>query len=65
MEFNLLCGDAIEQLCKLRGNSINTRVTSPPCYGLRDYGVGNCIGVDLNPEYLEITKRRVENERDY
>lgn len=65
MQFNLLCGDAIEKLRTLQDNSINTCVTSPPYYGLRDHGVGNYIGVDLNPEYLEITKRRVENERDY
>lgn len=50
MQFNLLCGDAIEKLRTLQGNSINTCVTSPPYYGLRDYGVGNQIGLEESPE---------------
>lgn len=54
VEFKLLCGDAIEKLRTLRDNSINTCVTSPPYYGLRDYGVGNQIGLEETPEeYIE------------
>lgn len=52
MEFNLLCGDAIEKLRTLQDNSINTCVTSPPYYGLRDYGTGTWKGGDPNcPHY--------------
>ena len=52
MEFNLLCGDAIEKLQTLPDNSINTCVTSPPYYGLRDYGTGTWVGGDPScPHY--------------
>jgi len=52
MEFNLLCGDAIEKLRILPDNSINTCVTSPPYYGLRDYGTGTWVGGDPScPHY--------------
>lgn len=50
MEFRLLCGDAIEKLRVLPDCSINTCVTSPPYYGLRDYGVGSQIGIEESPE---------------
>lgn len=46
--FKLLVGDAIEQLKTLPDKSINTCVTSPPYYGLRDYGTGTWIGGDPN-----------------
>lgn len=46
--FKLLLGDAIEQLKTLPDKSINTCVTSPPYYGLRDYGTGTWIGGDPN-----------------
>lgn len=46
MKFELLCGDAIEKLRTLTDNSINTCVTSPPYYGLRDYGTGVWVGGD-------------------
>lgn len=54
MQFNLLCGDAIEELRKLPDKSINTCVTSPPYYGLRDYGTGTWKGGDPNcPHYRQ------------
>lgn len=52
MEFRLMCGDAIEELRKLPDKSINTCVTSPPYYGLRDYGTGTWVGGDPScPHY--------------
>lgn len=48
MEFKLLQGDAIEQLKTLPDQSVNTCVTSPPYYGLRDYGTGKWVGGDAN-----------------
>lgn len=52
--FKLLVGDAIEQLKTLPDKSINTCVTSPPYYGLRDYGVNGQIGLEETPEkYIE------------
>lgn len=52
--FKLLVGDAIEQLKTLPDKSINTCVTSPPYYGLRDYGIDNQIGLEETPDdYIE------------
>jgi DNA modification methylase len=62
MEFNLLCGDAIEQLHKLKDNSVNTCVTSPPYYGLRDYGIDGQLGLEETPE--EYINRLVEVFRE-
>ena len=50
MTFKLLCGDAIEQLCTLPNNSVNTCITSPSYYGLRDYGNSGQIGLEKTPE---------------
>lgn len=52
--FKLLVGDAIEQLRTIPDKSVNTCVTSPPYYGLRDYGVESQIGLEETPEeYIE------------
>lgn len=49
-----MCGDAIERLKELPDKSINTCVTSPPYYGLRDYGIGDQIGLEETPdEYID------------
>lgn len=54
MKYRLLCGDAIEQLRTLPDKSVNTCVTSPPYYGLRDYGTGTWVGGDPNcPHYRQ------------
>lgn len=53
MEYKLLCGDAIEQLHTLPSNSVNTCITSPPYFGLRDYGNSGQIGLEKTPdEYI-------------
>lgn len=44
------CGDAREQLCTLAAESVHTCVTSPPYYGLRDYGTVGQIGAESSPE---------------
>lgn len=43
-------GDALEILKMLPDKIINTCVTSPPYYGLRDYGVDGQIGLEDTPE---------------
>lgn len=48
--YELLVGDCIESLKKLPEQSIHTCVTSPPYYGLRDYGVEGQIGLEETPE---------------
>ena len=43
-------GDALEQLKRLEPESVNTCVTSPPYYNLRDYGIPGQIGREETPE---------------
>ena len=47
-------GDALEVLKTLPDEIVNCCVTSPPYYGLRDYGVDGQIGLEETPEqYVE------------
>ncbi|MBO6263773.1 MAG: site-specific DNA-methyltransferase [Clostridia bacterium] len=46
----IICADAIEGLKTLDSASVNMCVTSPPYYGLRDYGVDGQIGIEQCPE---------------
>lgn len=51
---SILIGDALEMLRMLEDNSVDCCVTSPPYYGLRDYGVNGQIGLEETPEaYIE------------
>ena len=43
-------GDAVERLRELPAGSVQMCVTSPPFYGLRDYGVEGQIGLEATPE---------------
>jgi DNA modification methylase len=46
-------GDVREHLALLEPGSVQCIVTSPPYYGLRDYGVGGQIGLEPSPaEYV-------------
>ena len=44
------CGDALETLKQFPDESVNCVVTSPPYYGLRNYGVDGQIGLEDSPE---------------
>ena len=46
----ILNGDCIAQMKTLDANSIQTCVTSPPYFGLRDYGHDGQIGLEPTPE---------------
>jgi len=49
----ILIGDVREQLKTLEDNSIQCVVTSPPYWGLRDYGQDNQLGLETSPdEYI-------------
>ena len=50
MKSTVLTGDALVQLKTLPDGCANTCVTSPPYYGLRDYGVDGQIGLEETPE---------------
>lgn len=46
----IIIGDAKTELSKLPEKSVNCCVTSPPYFGLRDYGVDGQIGLEETPE---------------
>lgn len=46
----IICGDAVDKLKTLPQESVNMCVTSPPYYGLRDYGEQGQIGIEQTPE---------------
>lgn len=50
----IITGDALEMLQTLKAKSVQTCVTSPPYFGLRDYGEAGQIGLEETPqEYVE------------
>ena len=60
--YDVLIGDCVEQMRNLDDESVNTCVTSPPYFGLRDYGVDGQIGLEDTPEAY--VKRLVEVFRE-
>lgn len=58
----VLLGDALEQLRGIESESISCCITSPPYYGLRDYGTAGQIGAEETPE--EYIARLVEVFRE-
>lgn len=46
----VIFGDALSALKLIEDESVDTCVTSPPYYGLRDYGVEDQIGLESTPE---------------
>jgi DNA modification methylase len=54
MTTTILQGDCLQMLKTLEAGTVQTCVTSPPYYGLRDYGVDGQIGLEETPEaYVE------------
>jgi DNA modification methylase len=50
----LYCGDSLEVARTLESGSVDCIVTSPPYYGLRDYGTEGQYGLEASPaEYVE------------
>ena len=50
MNYRLIHGDALMRLRELPDESVHCVVTSPPYWGLRDYGVEGQIGQESTPE---------------
>jgi DNA modification methylase len=50
LTITILQGDVIEQLKTLPECSVQCVVTSPPYFGLRDYGIAGQIGMEETPE---------------
>lgn len=61
-ENRLLVGSALEQLKSLPDGIVQSCVTSPPYYGLRDYGASGQIGLEETPQ--EYVARLVEVFRE-
>lgn len=54
LQNTVLCGDALEVLKTLPDEYVQMCVTSPPYYGLRDYGAEGQIGCEQTPfEYID------------
>jgi DNA modification methylase len=52
MKATILIGDARQRLAELPAGSVRTCVTSPPYFGLRDYGTATWNGGDTNCDHL-------------
>jgi len=48
--FRVIVGDCIEGMLSLPDQSVHTCVTSPPYFGLRDYGMAGQIGLEATPD---------------
>lgn len=62
MEYQLLVGDCIETMRSLPDQSVNCCVTSPPYFGLRDYGHEGQIGLEPSPDVFVEALVRVFRE---
>jgi len=61
MKDTILFGDCKETLSEFLPQSARTCVTSPPYYGLRDYGTATWIGGDPNCNHRRDSKVKPEN----
>lgn len=50
MDYRIIAGDCIEGMRRLEDQSVNCVVTSPPYFGLRDYGHDGQIGLEASPD---------------
>jgi DNA modification methylase len=55
LSIRILIGDVREQLRLLPADSFDCVVTSPPYWGLRDYGTGRWDGGDINCDHKKVT----------
>ena len=55
-DFKLLCGNSLDVLKTLEDKSIQCCITSPPYYGLRDYGTGHWEGGDPDCPHYRTSK---------
>ena len=59
----ILVGDCRETLKTLPDQSVNTCITSPPYWGLRDYGTAEWEGGDPNCDHIQPHQKRGENSK--
>jgi DNA modification methylase len=54
MTEDIFIGDVLKMIGSVRDESVDCCVTSPPYYGLRDYGMDGQLGLEQSPsEYIE------------
>ena len=62
MSWKVLQGDVLDKLAEIKDGTIQCCVTSPPYWGLRDYGVPGQLGLEATPE--EYVNKMVEVFRE-
>jgi hypothetical protein len=62
VSFRLIQGDCTEKMRELESGSVQCVVTSPPYWGLRDYGIEGQLGLESTPE--QYVERMVEVFRE-
>ena len=55
-DYEILCGNAVDKLKELPDKSVQVCITSPPYYGLRDYGTGKWVGGDPDCPHRRMNK---------
>ena len=63
MSWEIQTGDVLERLVELPDDSVQCVVTSPPYWGLRDYGTGDAQ-IGLEPSFDEYVAKMVEVFRE-
>ena len=61
-DWSIECGDALKTLRTLPNESVQTTVTSPPYFQLRDYKIDGQLGLESTPE--EYVAKMVEVFRE-
>ena len=59
--YEIIEGDSLESLKGLPDNSVDCCITSPPYYGLRDYGTGTWVGGDPTCPHKRLNKISKKN----
>jgi hypothetical protein len=59
-DFTLFVGDALNVLRDMPDESVHCVVTSPPYWGLRDYGTGSWAGGDPDCDHRQDTRHQVQ-----
>lgn len=63
MNGKILIGDVLEKIKEIPDESIDCIITSPPYWGLRDYGTGSWKGGDPNCDHSEIRHKTREERK--
>jgi DNA modification methylase len=54
--WNIYIGDSLKELTKIKSESVQTVVTSPPYWGLRDYGTADWEGGNIDCKHKPVFK---------